>query len=314
MLNYMYSVSSPNGLWLLASDHVLSVGLSELWSIVSGFFEIEGWYLHGRVGDEWYLDIKVVVDLLLDSSWHLSVFSVGLAVKIGGLVVLGADVFLGVVLSALDKFLRLVWDGSGDLEWASDGLSGWDLSVDSVLLVLEGGDWDVLLHLEGFLVKDGSWDLSGDSVGLGVEFSHGVVLGDGVGDLAGSLDLLLDIDCLWSCFVFCVLLSVVLSSWDLDLDGVWLVLVDNVLLLLVDLVWDLGGGGVWDLLGDGVWDLLLDGVVLSVVFDAVDNVAFSVLDDSWDLDGLVLGDGSDGVLWNALFSPVLLFLIEAIVG
>jgi len=314
MLNYMYSVVFTVGLGVLVRDGVLPNSLSELWSIVGGFFEIEGWYLHGRVGEEWDLDIKVVVGLLVDVSWHLSVFSVCLAVKIGGLVVLGADVFLGVELSALDKSLRLVWHGSGDLEWASYGLSGWDLSVDSVLLVLEGGDWDVLLHLEGFLVKDGSWDLSGDSVGLGVEFSHGVVLGDGVGDLAGSLDLLLLIDRLWSCFVFCVLLSVVLSSWDLDLDGVWLVLVDNVLLLLVDLVWDLGGGGVWDLLGDSVWDLLLDGVVLGVVFDAVDNVALSVWDDSWDLDLLVLGDASDGVLWNALVSPVLLFLIEAIIG
>jgi hypothetical protein len=310
----MYSMMFTVWLGVLVRDLVLSNSLSELGSIVSSLFEIEGWYLHGRVGEEWDLDIVVVVGLLVDGSWHLSVFGVGLTVKNGGLVVLGADVFLGVVLSALDKSLRLVWDGSGDLEWTSYGLSGWDLSVDSVLLVLDGGDWDVLLHLEGFLVQDGSWDLSGDSVGLGVEFSHSVVLGDGVGDLAGSLDLFLDPDVLWSLLVFCVLLSVVLSSWDLDLDGVWLVLVDNVLLLLVDLVWDLGGCGVWDLLGDGVWDLLLDGVVLGVVFDAVGDVGLSVWDNSWDLDLLFLGDASDGVLWNALVGPVLLFLIEAIIG
>jgi len=307
-------VSVTVGIVVLVSERVLSDSLSGFGSVVCELFEIVGWDLYVSGGEEGDLDIVGVWVQLIDASWHLSVFGVGYLVEVGGSVVLLSDVFLGVVLSSLDSLVLLVWDGTLDLEGLTSSLIGWDLSVDGVLLVLEGGDWDKLLDLEGLLVSDGLSDLSLDLVLLGVVLSHGVVLGDSVWDLAGSLLLFLDPDGLWSLLVISVFLSVVLSAGNLDLNVVVLVLVNDVGLLLVDLVWDLGGGGVWDSLGDGVWDLGVDGVVLSVVFDAIGNVCLSVWDDSWDSDLLVLGDLADDVLWNLLGGPVGLFFIEAIIG
>jgi len=251
-------------------------------------FKLVGWDLDLCRGEEWDLHIEVVLFRLVGGSWNLSIGSVGFSIEDGLGGCLWCGVLLSVVLSSLDQLFFFIWHRAGDLVWHLSGLVGWDLLFDGVFLILELGDWDKFLHLEGLLLSEGLWNLLLDLVLLGIVNGLSVILGDGVWDLSGSGDGFLNPDDLGLFLVGVVLFVVVDSCWDLDFDFVVLVLVLNVIFLSVDLIWLLSGGGVWDSLVDGVWDLLVNVVGLGVVLDTVLNVTFLVLDKSWNLDFLIL--------------------------